>query len=131
MVLPSAQMPIPSIPQSVVSSPSQVPLAIDLSTVLDQLQSLSEAIASLKAQEGSAVSTPGCKSSHLVPYDSSHSPPVLASTMSRDEVMSLPYWDGSSPQNCIGQLKSFTTSWAVMNFATTNISCKSATTANG
>jgi hypothetical protein len=78
------------------TSSSQVPLAINLSTVSDQLQSLLEAIASLKAQEGPAVSTPGCKFSCPVLYDSSHSPPVLASTMSRDEVMSLLHWDGSS-----------------------------------
>jgi hypothetical protein len=80
----------------VATSPSQVPLMIDLSTVLKQLLSLLEAIASLKAQEGPAVSTPGHKSSCPVPSDSLHSLPVLASTISRDEVMSLLDWDGSS-----------------------------------
>ncbi len=83
-------------PTSRATSPSQVTLAIDLSTVSKQLLSLLEAIASLKAQEGPVVSTHGHKSSCPVPSDSSHSLPVLASTMSQDEVMSLLHQDGFS-----------------------------------
>jgi hypothetical protein len=93
---PQPKCPSPWSPTSMANSPSQVSLAMDLSTVSKQLLSLSEAIASLKAQEGPAVSTPGCKSSCPVMYDSSHSLTFLASTMSRDEVMSLLHLDGSS-----------------------------------
>ncbi len=93
---PQPKCSSPPSPTSVATSPSQVPLAIDLSTVSKQLLSLLEVITSLKAQEGPDVFTPGCKSSCPVPSDSLHSLPILASTMSWDEVMSLIHRDGSS-----------------------------------
>ncbi len=94
---PQPKCPSTQLPMFMATSPSQVPMTIYFSTVSKQLLSLSEAIASLKAQEGpGAVSTPSPKSSCPVPSDSLHSLPVLASTMSPEEVMSLPYWDGSS-----------------------------------
>ncbi len=82
-------------PTSMADSLSHAPPPVDLSTVLDQLQLLAKAISSLKSQGNSPPSHLSCKLSQPAPNDSQLSP-ILASTMSWDEVMSLLNCAGSS-----------------------------------
>ncbi len=82
-------------PTSMADSLSHTSPVVDLSTVLDQLQLLAEAISSLKSQGHSPASLLGHKSFRPAP-DESNPSPILASTMSQDEVKSLLYHSGSS-----------------------------------
>jgi hypothetical protein len=73
---PKCPTPWPT-PTSMADSLSHAPLLFDLSTVLDQLQSLAEAISSLKSKGDSPSSPLGCKLSRPAPDDSRPSP-ILA-----------------------------------------------------
>jgi hypothetical protein len=82
-------------PTSMADLLSHAPPLVDLSTVLDQLQLLAKAISSLKSQGNSPPSPLSRKLSQPAP-DDSHPSPVLASTMSREEIMSFLHHAGSS-----------------------------------
>jgi hypothetical protein len=91
---PKCMTPWPP-PTSMDDSLSHAPPLVDLSTVSDQLQLLVKAISSLRSQGNSPPSHLSRKLSQPAP-DGSQPSPILASTMSRDEVMSLLHHAGSS-----------------------------------
>jgi hypothetical protein len=92
---PQPKCPTPWLPPTPMADfLSHAPLLVDLSTVLDQFQLLVDAISSLKSQGDSPSSPLSRKLSQPAP-DDSHPSPVLASTMSQDEVMSLLHHAGS------------------------------------
>jgi hypothetical protein len=82
-------------PTSMADLLSQYSPPVDLSTVSDQLQLLAKASSSLMTQGNSPPSHLSRKLSRPAPDDSQPSP-ILASTMSWDEVMSLVHCAGSS-----------------------------------